>query len=193
MQITGPMKLSSLRTTDDAYRRLMLVRCASHLSRAHRRKGWTFYISPETCRRTSERAQRPCSIQVFRVRGTRAGYLSLAECQRDQDQVPQVRQDRDKEIEMTSAIIKCRQCKWDETVGLYKLYEEGYLGNFRSGLSTLPDLLKSAWSIGLEHAWDNRGHIVETFVDGKLKATQQVADMSPWVDHNTVIVEEGIE
>ena len=84
---------------------------------------------------------------------------------------------------MINAIVKCRQCTWSDSVQQHPLSDH----------VDLPALLKRAWSIGLEHAWDNRGHVVETFVDGKLRATQQVADMSPWKDHNTVTVEEGIE
>lgn len=94
---------------------------------------------------------------------------------------------------MTEAIVKCRQCEWSETMPTYNEgilpSEEGYIPD----ASRLSALLKSAWSIGLEHAWDNRGHVVETFVDGKVKATQQVADMSPWHDHRSLIAEEGIE
>ena len=74
------------------------------------------------------------------------------------------------------ADIKCSHCTWSETV---------------QQVGELRILLKSAWSVGLEHAWDNRGHVVETFVDGRLKATQQVAEMSPWVDHRSLVVEEG--
>lgn len=57
----------------------------------------------------------------------------------------------------------------------------------------LSAILKRAWSFGVEHAWENKGHVVETFVDGHLKATQQVAEMNVWKDHNAVVVEEGIE
>ena len=77
--------------------------------------------------------------------------------------------------------VKCSHCGWSHSHSRRRCTEK------------LPALLKKAWSIGLEHAWDNRGHVVETFVDGKLKATQQVAEMSPWQDHNAVVVEEGIE
>ena len=60
---------------------------------------------------------------------------------------------------------------------------------------SLGDTLKRAWSVGIEHAWDHQGHIVHTTVDGRLRATQQVATMSEerGTVHNTVIVDENVD
>ena len=100
------------------------------------------------------------------------------------------------------AVVKCSHCKWSETVqhgGPEREVRQYWNGTrwvdskYQPENSGLAALLKSAWSIGLEHAWDNRGHVVETFVDGHLKATQQIADMSAWKDHRSLIVEEGLE
>lgn len=86
--------------------------------------------------------------------------------------------------------VRCAACAWCKLVATPKKVRRV---DGRPEQLPIPLLLKKAWSIGLEHAWDNRGHVVETFVDGKLKATQQVAEMSPWKDHNAVVVEEGVE
>lgn len=77
--------------------------------------------------------------------------------------------------------VKCSHCRWMQPI------------RFVYGEKSKREILKYAWSLGLEHAWDNRGHVVETFVDGHLRATQQVAEMSPWKDHNAVVIEEGVE
>lgn len=82
---------------------------------------------------------------------------------------------------MKDVKVTCNHCGWSENIW-----------GTHPGM-TLPTILKRAWSLGLDHAWENKGHVVETFVDGHLKATQQVAEMNAWKDHNAVIVEEGVD
>jgi hypothetical protein len=75
--------------------------------------------------------------------------------------------------------IQCRQCDWFED-------------DFRMKDETDADALKRAWTLGLAHAWEHKGHIVETYVDGKLKSTQQIATMSRQSDHRSLVVDESV-
>ena len=83
---------------------------------------------------------------------------------------------------MKEVKVTCNHCGWDHIMDDHRM---------RAYQHSLPAILKFAWSTGLEHAWENKGHIVETFVDGHLKATQQVAEMNAWKDHRSLVVEEG--
>lgn len=84
--------------------------------------------------------------------------------------------------------LTCSACDWTPGTA-YTVYIRGASGR------DLSAILKSAWSTGLTHAWDNRGHIIHTHVDGRLRATQQVATMSEELGtvHNTVIVDEHVD
>lgn len=76
--------------------------------------------------------------------------------------------------------IACNHCAWCDL-------------DFQDNTEQLSAALKRAWTIGLEHAWEQKGHVVETFVDGRLKATQQIAEMNAWKDHRSLVVEEGVD
>lgn len=90
---------------------------------------------------------------------------------------------------MTDVKVSCNHCGWSVKVKPDPITWQNW--GTRGWDTKLPALLKKAWSMGLDHAWDNKGHVVETFVDGKLKATQQVAEMNAWKDHRSLVVEEG--
>lgn len=80
--------------------------------------------------------------------------------------------------------LTCSACDWKRDWSSRYSYQRA-----RASVTTV---LQESWSLGLKHAWDNRGHIVHTHVDGRLRATQQVATMSEELGtvHNTVVVDE---